>query len=125
MFVVTSKPTFIAPVVAQIPADGGRFEKVKFSVIFKALDKAEVDEMLKEIRSHAKAVANDADATPMKDRDLIDKLLVGFGPDLVEEDRTPMAFTPTNVDRLCAIWPIEPAIVKSFFDNYITGPAKN
>lgn len=125
MFVVTSKPTFIAPVVAQIPADGGRFEKVKFSVIFKALDKSEVDEMLKEIRSHAKAVADDADATPMKDRDLIDKLLVGFGPDLVEEDRTPMAFTPTNVDRLCAIWPIEPAIVKSFFDNYISGPTKN
>lgn len=125
MFVVTSKPTFVAPVVAQIPADGGRFEKVKFSVIFKALDKSEVDEMLKDIRSHAKAVADDSDATPMKDRDLIDKLLVGFGADLVEEDRTPMDFTPTNVDRLCAIWPIEPAIVKSFFDNYISGPTKN
>lgn len=135
MFIVTKNPTFTAPVVASIPADGGRFNKVKFSVIFKALEKTEVDELLKEIRDTARAVRKAAMAEedgdsfdkvePMLDRDLIDKLLVGFGPDLVEEDRTPMVFNPTNVDRLCAIWPIEPAIVKSFFDNYISGPTKN
>ncbi len=125
MFVVTQNPTFVAPVVAKIPRDNGRFESIKFSVIFKALDKEAVDEMLKEIRSRAKEAALDADVTPLKDRDVLDQLLVGFGPDLVEEDRTPMVFNAANVDRLCKIWPIEPAIVKSFFDNYIHGPAKN
>ena len=125
MFIVTQKPTFIAPVTAKIPADNGRFETVKFSVIFKALPKPEVEELLKTIRTRAKAVADDADATPLKDRDLLDDLLVGFGSDLLEEDRTPMAFTPGNVDRLCAIWPLEGAMVKSFFDNYINGPTKN
>ena len=135
MFIVTQKPTFTAPVVAQIPTDGGRFEKVKFTVIFKALEKQEVDELLKTIRNRAKAVQKSAESErkgepfdevePLLDRDVIDQVLTGFGPDLMEEDRTPMAFTPVNVDRLCAIYPLEAAIVKSFFDNYVNGPAKN
>jgi hypothetical protein len=125
MFVVSQKPTFVAPVVAMVPGDNGRFDRVKFSVVFKALDKEQVDELLKDIRTRAKAASQDVDAAPLKDREVLDELLVGFGPDLVEEDRTPMAFTPANVDRLCKIWPIEAAIVKSFFDNYVNGPAKN
>ncbi|MCX7257994.1 MAG: hypothetical protein NTZ64_15105 [Polaromonas sp.] len=131
MFVVTSKPTFIAPVLAKIPGDNGNFQRIKFSVIFKALDKPAIDELLARIRSRSPAFPDDAIGTgntppePIKDRELIDELLVGFGPDLVEEDRTPMAFSPANVDRLCAIWPLESAIVKSFFDNYINGPTKN
>lgn len=126
MFVVSQKPTFTAPVVANIPGDGGRVEKAKFSVIFKALSKDEVDEMLGRIRRRAKEVdGNTSDSTPLKDRELLDELLVGFGADVVEEDRTPMKFTPSNVDRLCAIWPIEAAIVKSFFEHYISAPAKN
>lgn len=125
MFVVTQKPTFTAPVVASIPADGGKFNRVKFTVVFKALDKDAVDELLKRIRERAKAHAQDSGAEMLKDREVLDEVLVGFGPDLVEEDRTPMAFTPANVDRLCSIYPLEGAMVKSFFDNYVNGPAKN
>jgi len=125
MFIVTSKPTFIAPVVASIPADGGKVTRVKFSVVFKALEKDAVGDLLKRIRHAAKAAQDDADTMPMKDREVLDEVLEGFGSDLVEEDRTPMAFTPANVDRLCAIYPLESAMVRSFFDNYVNGPAKN
>lgn len=127
MFIVTQKPTFIAPVVAQIPADNGRFEKVKFSVIFKALDKNAIDDLLGRIRASGKSAdaADSVTPEPLKDRTLIEELMVGFGTDIVEEDRTPMVFNSANVDRLCAIWPIESAIVKSFFDNYVNGPTKN
>lgn len=125
MFIVTQKPTFIAPVVASIPADGGKFTKAKFSVVFKALEKDAVDDLLKRIRQSAKAAHEDADATPLKDREVLDEVLVGFGPDLLEEDRTPMEFCPGNVDRLCSIYPLEAAMVRSFFDNYVSGPAKN
>jgi hypothetical protein len=125
MFVVTSKPTFVAPVAVNIPADGGKFTKVKFSVVFKALDKEEVDDLLNRIRQSAKAAREDADVLPLKDREVLDELLVGFGTDLVEEDRTPMEFNQANVDRLCRIYPLEAAMVKSFFDNYVNGPAKN
>lgn len=124
MFIVTSKPTFTAPVVANLPADGGKFTKVKFSVVFKALEKDAVDELLKRIRQAVKA-AQDGDGVPLKDREVLDEVLAGFGTDLVEEDRTPMAFTTANVDRLCAIYPLEAAMVRSFFDNYVNGPAKN
>jgi hypothetical protein len=125
MFVVTSKPTFAAPVVAQIPADGGKFTKVKFTVVFKALEKEAVEDLLKRIRASNLAAAKDPDVEPLKDREVLDEILEGFGPDLLEEDRTPMAFTQANVSRLCSIYPLEAAMVKSFFDNYISGPAKN
>jgi hypothetical protein len=126
MFIVTSKKTFIAPVVAKIPADGGKFTPVKFSVVFKALEKEEVDDLLKRIRENAKAIREGGDVVaPLTDRAVLDEVLEGFHPDLLEEDRTPMVFTPTNVDRLCAIYPLEAAMVKSFFDNYVNGPAKN
>lgn len=121
MFVVTQKPTFTAPVTAKVPSDGGKFTPVKFTVVFKALDKPALDELLQRIRTRA---SGSADA-PVKDREVLDEVLVGFGTDLVEEDRTPMAFTPTNVERLCAIWPLEAAIVKSFFDHYVAAPSKN
>lgn len=125
MFVVTQKPTFTAPVVANIPTDGGKFNRVKFTVVFKALPKDEVDDLLKRIREGLKAHAQDSGAEVLKDRQVLDEVLVGFGSDLVEEDRTPMAFTPANVDRLCSIYPLEGAMVRSFFDNYVNGPAKN
>lgn len=125
MFVVTSKPTFTAPVAAKIPGDGGKFNTVKFSVVFKALEKEAVDDLLKRIRQGTKALREDTDTATVTDRQVLDEVLHGFGPDLVEEDRTPMTFTPANVDRLCAIWPLEAAIVKSFFDNYVSAPTKN
>lgn len=125
MFVVTSKPVFAAPVVAQVPADGGKFTKVKFTVVFKALEKHAVDDLLKRIRSSTSAAVAGTDVEPLKDREILEEVLEGFGPDLLEEDRTPMVFNQTNVDRLCAIWPLEAAIVKSFFDNYISAPTKN
>jgi Phage tail assembly chaperone len=125
MFVVTQNPTFLAPVIAHLPGDGGKFKKVQFSVVFKALSKEAVDALLERIRRHSRAVTVGTDSEPVKDREVLDEVLAGFGPDLVEEDRTPMAFTPANVERLCSIYPIESAIVKSFFDNFISGPAKN
>ncbi len=135
MFIVATNPTFTAPVTANIPADGGKYTKAKFNIIFKALSKPEVDELLKSIRERAKAAVRAAaaeangekaeESTLLTDREILDTVLAGFGPDLVEEDRTPMQYTPANVDRLCAIYPIESAIVKSFFENYVNGPAKN
>ena len=126
MFVVTQKKTFLAPVIAHLPGDGGKFKKVQFSVIFKALSKEAVDALLERIRRHSRAVAaGDTDSEPVKDREVLDEVLAGFGQDLVEEDRTPMAYTPANVERLCSIYPIEAAIVQSFFDNFVSAPEKN
>lgn len=129
MFIVAQKKTFTAPVVAHIPVDNGRTQKVSFNVVFKALTKDEVEETLAAARQRAKsneeAVASGRQRAISSDRELINEVLVGFGDDLREEDNTPMAFNQANVDRLCSIWPVEPAIAKSFIDHYINAPAKN
>lgn len=129
-FVVSQKPTFTAPVVASIAGDGGRYQKVSFSVVFKALPKSEVEALLESIRANMRASAEaekkgDIFTSRLTDRDLVDALMVGFGPDLLDEARQPLEFTPANVEFLCNIYPLEAAIVKSYFDNYIKGPEKN
>lgn len=125
MFVVTQKPTFSAPVIVNRPSDGGTTERAEFSLIFKALKKSEVDALLEQIRQRAKASAENPDAPMLKDREIIDKVLVGFGPEVVDRDEIPLPFSPENVDALCEIWMVEPAIIKSFFDNYVNAAAKN
>jgi hypothetical protein len=123
-FIFTTKPTFTAPVVAELPADGGKTQKISFSVVFKALTKPEVDSLMERVRASAE-VAKKGELPPLKDSDVLEEILVGFGPDLLEENRQPMAFSKENVQRLCSAWKIEPAIVKSFFDNFINAGTKN
>ncbi len=123
-FIFTTKPTFTAPVAAELPADGGKTQKISFSVVFKALTKPEVDSLMERVRASAE-VAKKGELPPLKDSDVLEEILVGFGPDLLEENRQPMAFSQENVRRLCSAWKIEPAIVKSFFTNYINAGEKN
>ena len=128
-FIVASKKTFTAPVKATLPDDGGRTRTVTFSVVFKALTTTEVDDMYARIRARSKAnesaLAEGRDRVTRSDRELLDEVLAGFGDDIKEEDGTPMAFTPANLDRVCSTWGIEQAIAKSFFDHYINAPTKN
>ncbi len=129
MFTISNKKTFTAPVVAHVPTDNGRTQKATFTVTFKALNKQEVDELLATARQRAKAnleaLENGGTRTNSSDREMIDEVLVGFGDDLRDEDGTPMVFNQSNLDRLCSIWPMEAAIVKSFIDHYISAPTKN
>ena len=126
MFVVSTKPTFTAPVVFNLPGDNGRPQKCKFTAVFHWLDRPTVENLMERIAERRKALLEDPNATAMNDRDVVDEVLAGFGPDLVEEDRTPMEFTPANVDRLCAIVGVQAAIVTSFFDNFfVKAPVKN
>lgn len=129
MFILAPKKTFTAPVVAQVPADGGRTQRVTFSVIFKAPSKQEVDALLDRVRQRARAnqeaVESGGTRSINSDRELLDEVLVGFGDDLKHPDGTAVEFTPENVDALCSIWPMESAIAKSFIDNYIGAAQKN
>jgi hypothetical protein len=126
MFVVSTKPSFTAPVIFNLPGDDGRPLKGRFTAVFKYLDKSAVDDLMARINERQKMLIEDPTAATMKDRDVVDEVLAGFGPDLVEEDRTPMAFTPANVDRLCSIVGVQAAIVTSFFDNFfVKAPTKN
>ena len=141
-FVLQQKPTFTAPVSFSIPADGGKTQKIAFTVVFKLLTAGEHKDLKSRIAlsnaNHSALVAklvaeqkeNHAPLTSipqpeLTDRDTIDLVLVGFGADLQDESRTPLEFNSVNLDRLLEITGCEAAITSSFFKHYEDQPAKN
>lgn len=140
MFILTEKPSFTAPVAFHIPADGGKTTKVEFSVVFRLLPADEVGDLLKQLdiqRLKAAARQKLIDSDPeralielqdddgLTDREIINRVLVGFGRDLMGEDRQPLEFSPANLDRLLSMHGAQRAIVTSFFENHFRAPEKN
>lgn len=142
-FILQQKPTFTAPVSFNIPADGGKTQKVAFSVTFKMLTASDYKELNRRIAlnnaNHAALIERlvtdqkERGGEPLTampppeftDRDTIDTVLAGFGADLFDEDKTPLEFNSDNLDRLLEVPGCEQAIVKSFFKHYAEQPAKN
>lgn len=111
---------FAAVVSADLPGDNGKSQKISFGVRFARLSASEVQDMFEQIN------AKGEDGKPTgKDQDLVEKVLTGFGPDLLDEDGSALDFTPDNVARVCDIHPIRPAIIESFFSAYFKAKAKN
>jgi hypothetical protein len=138
-FILAPQTSFTAPVSFRIPADGGKTQKVTFSVVFKLLSSDELSELRKRASdSAAKQIAliKQREQQPelehelmpgpdFRDLDLIDEVLVGFGDDLLDVDRQPLAFTPENLERLLSVHGAQAAIIKSFYEHHIEAPQKN
>lgn len=142
--------TFALPVTANIPDTKGRLMKVSFELICNRLDREEVLEMWKAIQPpplFPKAVpavdadivdtAAEADSTvdvatadeperkQMTDDEVIEKILVGFGKGLIDENDQPMQFTPENREAVFSVHPITMRAVACFFDYYMKAGQKN
>lgn len=138
-FILAPQTRFTAPVSFRIPADGGKTQKVTFSVVFKLLSSDELSELRKRASDSAAkqtALIKEREQQPelehepmpdpdFRDLDLIDEVLVGFGDDLLDVDRQPLAFTPENLERLLSVHGAQAAIIKSFHEHYIAAPQKN
>jgi hypothetical protein len=61
----------------------------------------------------------------MSDQQFIDEQLDGFGDDLFDDNGNDLEFTPSNVQALCAVFPIRPSIVSAFFDGFLKAKVKN
>ncbi len=140
MFVLTEKPSFTAPISFHIPADGGKTQKVDFSVSFRFLPADEVKELFRRLDAQKLLTAarqkrldadpegalhTDQEADEITDREIIERVLIGFGDDLKGEDRKPLPFTPDNLDRLLRVHGAQQAIVESFFKHHFQAPEKN
>lgn len=140
MFILTDKPSFTSPVVFHTPADGGKTQKNEFSVSFRFLPADEVKELFRRLDAQkllAVARQKRLEADPegalhaeqepdeITDREIIDRVLIGFGADLKGEDRQPLPFTPDNLDRLLRVHGTQQAIVESFFKHHFKAPEKN
>lgn len=138
-FVLIPKTSFTAPVTLHVPADGGKTQKLGFSVQFKLLEAEEVrdlmarvrassaqqDLLLKQRKEQPELALEPMPAPQLRDRDIIDEVLIGFGADLQGPDRQPLPFTPDNLDELLKVHGMEGAIAQSFFDHHFKEPAKN
>ena len=138
-FILAPQTRFTAPVSFRIPADGGKTQKVSFSVAFKLLHASELKELFQRVQAsmekqraltRLREQQPDLVHEPMPepefgDRDVIDEVLVGFGEDLLDVDRQPLEFTPGNLDRLLRLAGAQEAIVESFFEYHVKAPGKN
>lgn len=138
-FILAPQTRFTAPVSFRIPADGGKTQKITFSVVFKLLSSDELADLQKRARDSSVkllALIKQREQQPelehgqlpdpdFRDRDLIDEVLVGFGDDLLDVDRQPLAFTPENLERLLSVHGAQAAIIKSFHEHHIEAPQKN
>lgn len=61
----------------------------------------------------------------MTDREFIDAWLIGFGLDVLDDDDTPLMFTPENVTRLLRQPGAKQAVLTAFFDGYEEAETKN
>lgn len=140
MFILTEKPSFTAPVVFPIPSDGGKTQKVEFSVMFRFLPDDEVKDLFRRLDAQKllaaarqkrheldpeSALQGEHEQDEITDRDIIDRVLIGFGDDLKDEARKPLDFTPDNLERLLRIYGAQKAIVESFFKHHFIAPEKN
>lgn len=139
-FVLTPKTSFTAPVTLHVPANGGKTDKLGFSVQFKLLEAEEVRDLMARVQTSSAqqalllkqrqeqpelAALEPMPAPQLRDRDIIDEVLIGFGTDLQGPDRQPLPFTPDNLDELLKVHGMEGAIVQSFFDHHFKAPVKN
>ena len=119
-------PRFSAEVTAEIPGDNGRASKVKFHVWFKRPSTTQFDELVERINAHkAGKATTESGLLAMSDQQFIDEQLDGFGDDLFDDNGNELEFSPSNVQALCAVFPMRPSIVSAFFDGFLKAKVKN
>lgn len=111
---INVKPTFSAPVVWRLAGDDGNTEEVTYTATFRRVN----DEEAKQLQAQLAAGT-------LTDRELLDKVLVGWNG-LLDELGTPYAFTPENRRAAQAEWPtFEAGLVFSYFKHQDAAVVKN
>lgn len=108
MFKLTEDYAFDWPVAVQKPVDGGSFQTERFTARFVLIPHREVEDVL------TGRVEN-------VDEDFLAKVFVGWGDDVMDEDGSPIVFTPEARSRLLSIPYVRSAIARAYFDAMLGG----
>ncbi|MCC7487622.1 MAG: hypothetical protein IT529_21820 [Burkholderiales bacterium] len=96
-----AEPTAIHwPCTINIPRDGGGSTKARCTIEFELIEQTEIDEIL----------------GGGGDRDLLDRVVRGWGADVTDAEGNPLPFTPENKARVLAITYARAGIVAGFFE---------
>lgn len=109
MFSLADIPSsFQWPVVVRLPRNGGYTEK-RFTADFALLPQEDVDDILREVR----AAAEEDQAASL---DLLDRIWLGWGADVTDEDGQPLAVNEQNRRALQRIIPVRNAVMAAWLD---------
>lgn len=98
---IVDNPTFTAPVTAHQP---GQAEPTTFNMVYKALDHDELESLRGEV-----------DGKKLTNQEIIEKVVAGFGDDVLDKDGNQLPFSLENLRKVSAIYPFRPAIVMGFY----------
>jgi len=103
------------PVSFDIPADGGRFDKISFTAKFERVHQARIDAIVAEMRSENSGV---------NDQSITDEVLIGWDK-VNDEDGNPLDFTPVNRAAVLDIPGVRAAVVRAWFESLAGTKRKN
>lgn len=114
MFRLGQSNQFSYPVNVEIVGDGGVRKTHTFTAQYKRIDRDEFDAIVDQVR-----------AGELKDRDLVDRVLVGW-KDVQDEDGNELPYGDAGKEALYSVLPVLPAIAAAFLEaNTPKGRAKN
>ena len=105
--------TYTTPVVVDIPASGGKFDRVTFDAEFRRVGREELNNIYEEMREPGKT-----------DLDLLHKVLVGW-KGVQDEDGEELPFSEDAKDAVFDIPQVVPALVKTFYASISKVKEKN
>lgn len=114
-------PTFLLTVVAPIPNDKGVLQKTNFGVICKRLSDDEVQDLWKA----ATPPRPDEERTQLTDKEVVERVVVGFGKDVLGDDGEPLEYNAETHQAVFSVHPVTPCTVRAFFDYYMKAGLKN
>lgn len=114
MFILTKRPKFTAEVKFMAPSEAGRLKEVSFTGQFARLESEELE-----------ALQDKAAKGEVRDLAMARKVLVGWGEDLVDEEKQPIPFSEENKEALLADAAAMTAVVRTFFDQVRGARVKN
>lgn len=128
-FVLSKSQTYSWPVVFEMPSDGGRFKKERFTVIFRRLAQSRIDEILllgQKLRRAAQEGTDETEQLLADARATVRELVAGWeGVKQSDDDPEDLEFTEANLSALLDFPKVAEAILQAFGDSLQLSKAGN
>lgn len=125
MIKITQSPSYTYTINAELPGDNGKHIRTSFGLVFARLSQEELEDMQKRVQAPAFDKEGNENPEKMNDDGVIQRVVIGFGDDVLDEDGKPLAFSVGNLVALCNIYPLRSTIVKAYYKSIESAKAKN
>ena len=128
-FVLSKSLTYSWPVVFEMPSDGGRFKKERFTVVFRRLAQSRIDDILilgQKLRRAAQDGTEDTEQLLGEARAMVRELVAGWeGIKEHDDDPEDLEFTDANLTSLLEFPKVAEAILNAYGESLQLGKAGN